>query len=68
MRLSKLAKAVAPYGIVLETGTKHFKFRGPEGRCYPIPAHNGQRTEVPDVYIRGLCRAYALNLNEILGR
>lgn len=23
-------------------------------RMYPVPAHNGPRTEIPDVYIRGL--------------
>ncbi len=31
--------------------------------CYPIPAHNGLKTEISDRYINGLCRALK-TLNE----
>ena len=32
-----------------------------DGVCYPIPAHNGDKTEISDVYIRGVCRELKLD-------
>lgn len=66
MRLSKLAKLLAPHGVTLETGSRHFKLRRPDGRCYPIAAHNGERSEVPDVYVKGACRFCGVDPGEIL--
>ena len=65
MRLSRLASVLSRYGIELETGTKHFKFRGPGRPVFPVPAHNGKKTMVPDAYIRGVCRHFDLNPDEI---
>jgi hypothetical protein len=31
------------------------------GAVYPIPAHNGERSSIGDVYIRGVCRAFDLD-------
>ena len=57
------------YGLVLEVGGgKHpYKFRGPNGRMYPIPVH-GKNEEVPDVYVGGLCRSFGLDLAEFRAR
>lgn len=33
--------------------------------AYPIPAHNGPRTEIDDAYIRGLCAALGLDEKEL---
>jgi hypothetical protein len=33
---------------------------------YPIPAHNGPKTEIGDHYIRGLCRTFGLDVDEMM--
>jgi hypothetical protein len=37
-------------------------------RTYPIPAHNGEKTEIPDVYIRGFCRNFGIDREEFKAR
>ena len=32
-----------------------------DGKMYPIPASHGDKTEIPDVYVRGVCRALGLD-------
>jgi hypothetical protein len=48
---------------VIEANGKHpWKARRPsDGKTYGIPAHNGVKTEISEVYIRGLCRAFDLD-------
>jgi hypothetical protein len=60
-RLSEIAEIARRYGYELDEGAgKHnWRFRKEGERTYPIPAHNGLRTEIDFKYIRGLCR----NLN-----
>lgn len=55
-RLRKLKKNAKKLGAVLEdpNGGSHYKFRREDGRMYPVPAHNGLKSEIPDVYIRRL--------------
>jgi len=36
-----------------------------KGHSYPLPLHHGTKTELSDVYIRGLCRALALDYEEL---
>ena len=38
--------------------------RKSDGKTYPIPAHNGLKTEISDEYIRGLCRCFGLDETE----
>ena len=33
------------------------------GKTYIIPAHNGEKTEITDVYIRAVCRCQARELH-----
>jgi len=35
---------------------------------FPIPAHNAERTELADVYVRKLCRTFGLDEGEIRRR
>lgn len=35
------------------------------GLTYTIPAHNADNTEIPEVYIRGACRALKINEAEL---
>jgi predicted RNA binding protein YcfA (HicA-like mRNA interferase family) len=71
-RLRALCEALKHYGIQGVTRTKgsHHIFHNPsgKGRPYPIPAHNGLRTEIPDEYIRGLCRAFGIDYEELRKR
>ncbi len=49
-------------------GSSHWKAIGPDGKTYPIPAHNGLKTEIGDAYIRGLCTAFGLSIEEFKKR
>jgi hypothetical protein len=39
-----------------------------KGRTYPLPLHHGAKTELSDVYIRGLCRALEIDYEELRKR
>lgn len=71
-RLRSLCEVLRGYGIqgVSRTKGSHHIFHHPsgKGRPYPIPAHNGMKTEIPDVYIRGICRAFALDYEQVKRR
>ena len=47
--------------LLREGGGRHnWRFVKAGYRSYPVGAHNGLRTEIPWVYIRGLCRAHEI--------
>lgn len=56
-------------GVLLEQpkSGSHWMCRRADGavRGYPIPAHNGLKTEIDDKYIRGLCRHFGLSEAEL---
>lgn len=60
-RLAAIRRALLQYGIEIQepaSGGSHYKATNLiNGRSYVLPAHNGLRTEIPDKYIKGLCRA-----------
>ncbi len=61
-RLSDIARACAALGIEVEkpkTGS-HWKARL-GGTVFPIPAGNAGKTEIPDLYIRKLCRCFGID-------
>jgi hypothetical protein len=67
MRLSDLQRVLSKRGFTIEPGAKHFKVTAPDGKAYMLPCHNGARTELTKIYLRGLCRAFGLteeDLNE----
>lgn len=71
-RLRDLKRALALLGVAIEPargGGSHWRaVRG--GRVYPVPAHNGERSEVKEAYLRGLCRVLELDeaeLRKLLG-
>lgn len=63
-RLSRLISAAAHFGVTISKPGKgsHWKATKPGCRPYPVPAHNGEKTEIADKYIRGLCRAFEIEL------
>lgn len=42
----------------------HWKAKKPGYRTYPIPAHNGKKTEISDRYIEGFCRNFEIDLED----
>lgn len=66
-RLGAVARVLAEMGLVACARRKgsHCIFRSPGGVTYPIPAHNGFKSEIPDVYIRGACRAFGLDYDDV---
>lgn len=65
-RLGKLRKALDAFGVeVSEPGSgSHWKAQA-NGKTYTIPAHNGPKTELSDVYINGVCRAFDIDPKEL---
>jgi len=35
------------------------------GHTYPLPLHHGAKTELSDVYVRGLCRALGIDYEQL---
>ena len=68
-RLSDIAREVVKLGCRVEepSSGSHWKIRGPTGEMYPIPAHNGLRTEIGDTYVKKMCKALGLDF-EVLRR
>ena len=69
-RLRDLIKQLKRFGVDYEKGHgKHpHRFRKPGYRVYPVVAHNGLKTEIPDIYIDQLCKQFDLDPNDLLRR
>jgi hypothetical protein len=68
-RLRDLRKRAGDYGVELVAdgkGPHPWKFKRTGDRNYPIPAHKGLNTEVPDEYVRGLCRNFNIDRDDFL--
>jgi len=62
-RLRDLIRELEKHGVRIERphGGSHWKFFSQAGVMYPLSAHNGPREEIPDLYIRKLCRALGID-------
>ena len=63
-RLRDIERAAKAFGLeILPAGGKHpWKARNPaDGKTFAIPAHNGTKTEIEDVYIRSFCRTFGID-------
>jgi len=61
VRLSDFERAAKEWGITLvntKKGRHPFKFVGQGHGNYPVPAHNGKRSDVGREYIRGFCHHF----------
>ena len=70
VRAKKLSAALSHFGVVVtapKAGGSHWIARR-LGTVYPIPCHNGPKTELSDVYIRGVCRAFGIDEQELRKR
>jgi hypothetical protein len=66
-RLRDLMAVCARLGIEVKKPNRgsHWKATKTGFRVYPIPAHNAERTEITDEYIRTLCRHFGLDYKEM---
>lgn len=70
-RLADIQRLLKEYGVTLteKAGAKqNWRLIKVGYRPYPIPAHNGLREEISDVYIAGLCRHFDLDKKEFVQR
>ncbi|MGH7605236.1 MAG: hypothetical protein ACRENK_14735 [Gemmatimonadaceae bacterium] len=67
-RLRDIARICATLGIRIEkpNSGSHWKAKREGEGTYPIPAANGERTEISDKYIRGLCRHFNISYDEMM--
>jgi hypothetical protein len=61
-------RALAEFGITVVPGTRHFHARNAKGELYTLPAHKGLKSEIDDVYLRGVCRTFGIDLAELKKR
>jgi predicted RNA binding protein YcfA (HicA-like mRNA interferase family) len=63
-RLSALMRALETMGVevVRPNGGSHWKAKK-DGKTYPIPAHNGEKSQIGDDYLKGLCRCFHVDLD-----
>ena len=61
LRLGELQRRLAGEGIRVEKPRSGSHWKATKGSViYPIPAHNGLRTEIDNNYLRALCRRFGL--------
>lgn len=61
MRLRDLEHWLKQHEITVTPGGKHFHARKEGFGMYPIPAHNGAKTEIPNKYLKGLCKHFGID-------
>lgn len=69
-KLSAIKRVVQALGYTLEPprgGGSHWKVSW-AGGSYPIPAHNGLKEQIPDHYVRALCRNIGIDYEEFRRR
>ena len=68
VRYARLRAALSRLGIrVAERSGKgsHVVVDDGRGHIYPLPLHHGAKTELSEVYVRALCRALAIDYEEL---
>ena len=67
-RYTRLRSALKKLGATISERSgrgSHVVVDDGRGHTYPLPLHHGVRTELSDVYVRGLCRALAIDYQEL---
>lgn len=67
-RARDLIRALRKLGVAVDEsvgGSSHFKASKPGFRSYPLSLHNGLKSTVSEVYIRGVCDAFDLDEDEL---
>jgi hypothetical protein len=68
-RLRDLIRVFAEYGITVEKprggGSRWKAVRRSDGKMYPIPAGNAEKTEIGNQYIRAACDTFEIDRDEL---
>lgn len=69
-RFRDIVRALKELGLEVKEpdGSSHWRIVGADGKTYTIPSHNGLKAEISDIYIRGVCRAFGLDLADFKNR
>lgn len=56
------------FGLSIErpSSGSHWKWTRQGSRPYPVPAGNGLKTEIADVYVKGMCRHFSIEHGVVL--
>jgi len=65
-RLREIRRAAGKFDIAITepSSGSHWQARKQGCRMYPLPAHNGLRTEIDDKYIAAFCKHFGLEEDE----
>jgi hypothetical protein len=66
-KLSAILRVLKEYDATIEppsSGSHYKAFRN--GVLYTIPAHNGLKSEISDIYIKQLCKMLGINYDEFV--
>jgi hypothetical protein len=61
MRLHDFGQWLKAYGVVIEPAGKHWCARKEGCGMYALPAHNGPRTEISNVYLKKACKHFGID-------
>jgi hypothetical protein len=67
-RLRDIKRVMKHLGFKIEMGSKHFKFVHEIDETkgsYSIPAHNSDKSIVPSIYIKGICKHFGISEKDI---
>jgi hypothetical protein len=67
VRFRDLKRALAAFGVEVRDspgGGSHYH-AVKDGRTFPITAHNGLKSELPDGYVRGVCATFGIDPKEL---
>ena len=65
-RLRDLIRAGRQWGIVVEPPGSGSHWIARKGElAFPLPCHNGGKSEIDDIYIRRMCRAFGVDEKEL---
>ena len=65
MRLRNFVDWLKDYGVTVEPASRHFAARREGYSVYPIPAHNGLKTEIPNKYLKGCCKHFEIDPSKL---
>ena len=65
-RLSQLRRALESLGVTVVPPRSGSHWKAIQhGKTYTVPAHNGDKTEISETYIRGICRCFDLKIEDL---
>lgn len=61
MRLRDFGQWLKAYDIIIEPAGRHWCARKDGFGMFPLAAHNGPKSEIPDVYLKKACKHFGID-------